>query len=92
MIVIGFDVTFPEPERNLVLEMQERLGEESSQLINDIPRVQEALDGDSYFAEKMQFTDVALGMSFRANEALGTVYCLSKFPSLIKAILAFQHY
>jgi adenylate cyclase len=27
-LVIGFDVTFPEPERNLVLELEERLGSE----------------------------------------------------------------
>ena len=70
VLVIGFDVTFPEPERNLAIELQQRLGADSQDLINELSRVQDALDGDSYFAEKMQYTDVALGMSFRANEAL----------------------
>ena len=69
-LVIGFDVTFPEPARNLALELEERLGSESQVLINDLSRVQEALDADAYFAEKLQFTDVALGMSFRPFEAL----------------------
>ncbi|MBN4075692.1 adenylate/guanylate cyclase domain-containing protein [Gammaproteobacteria bacterium AH-315-E17] len=69
-LVIGFDVTFPEPARNLVLELEERLGSESRALINDLERVQEAMDADAYFADKLQSTDVALGMSFRANDAL----------------------
>lgn len=69
-LVIGFDVTFPEPARNLALELEDRLGSESQLLINDLDRVQEALDADAYFAEKLQLTDVALGMSFRPNQAL----------------------
>ena len=70
VLVVGFDVTFPEPERNLAVELQQRLGSESQDLINQLGQVQEALNGDAYFAGKMQYTDVALGMSFRANEAL----------------------
>ena len=69
-LVIGFDVTFPEPARNLALELEERLGSESRTLINDLDRVQEVLDADAYFAEKLQSTDVALGMSFRPSDAL----------------------
>jgi len=69
-LVIGFDVTFPEPARNLALELEDRLGSESQLLINDLDRVQQALDADAYFAKKLQLTDVALGMSFRPNEAL----------------------
>jgi adenylate cyclase len=69
-LVVGFDVTFPEPARNLALELEDRLGSESQMLINDLDRVQQALDADAYFAEKLQLTDVALGMSFRPNEAL----------------------
>ncbi len=69
-LVIGFDVTFPEPSRNLALELEERLRSESQLLINDLVRVQQALDADAYFAEKLQSTDVALGMSFRPSEAL----------------------
>ena len=69
-LVVGFDVTFPEPARNLALELEDRLGAESQLLINDLDKVQQALDADAYFAEKLQLTDVALGMSFRPNEAL----------------------
>jgi len=69
-LVIGFYVTFPEPARNLALELEERLGSESQILITDLDRVQQALDADAYFAEKLQSTDVALGMSFRPFEAL----------------------
>lgn len=69
-LVVGFDVTFPEPARNLALEIEERLGDESQLLINDLERVQQVLDADTYFAEKLQFTDVALGMSFKPNETL----------------------
>jgi adenylate cyclase len=70
VLVIGFDVTFPEPARNLALELEDRLGAESQLLINDLDKVQQALDADAYFAEKLQLTDVALGMSFRPNESL----------------------
>ncbi len=70
VLVIGFDVTFPEPARNLALELEERLGSEGLDLINDLDRVQEALDADAYFAEKIQTNDVALGMSFLASDAL----------------------
>ncbi len=69
-LVIGFDVTFPEPARNLALELEERLGPQSRELASDLDRLQQALDADSYFADKLQSTDVALGMSFRINEAL----------------------
>ncbi|MDG2090709.1 MAG: adenylate/guanylate cyclase domain-containing protein [Gammaproteobacteria bacterium] len=69
-LVVGFDVTFPEPARNLALELEERLGSESQVLINDLDRVQQAMDADAYFADKLQSTDVALGMSFRPFEAL----------------------
>jgi len=70
VLVIGFDVTFPEPARNLAFEIEERLGSEGLELINDLDRVQEALDADAYFADKLQATDVALGMSFRALDNL----------------------
>ncbi len=69
-LVIGFDVTFPEPARNLAAELEERLGDQSHELINNLEQVQQVLDADSYFAEKLGFTDVALGMSFRFDEAL----------------------
>ncbi len=70
VLVIGFDVTFPEPARNLALELEERLGNESRTLINDLDRVQAVLDADAYFAEKLRSTDVALGMSFRPSDTL----------------------
>lgn len=69
-LVIGFDVTFPEPARNLASELEERLGPQSNELINDLDQVQQLMDADSYFAEKLTYTDVALGMSFRFDEAL----------------------
>lgn len=70
VLVIGFDVTFPEPARNLAFELEERLGSQSRELITDIGAIQQALDADAYFADKLRSTDVALGMSFRINEAL----------------------
>jgi len=70
VLVIGFDVTFPEPARNLALDLEERLGPQSRELVTDLDRLQQTLDADSYFADKLQSTDVALGMSFRINEAL----------------------
>ncbi|MDC0598963.1 CHASE2 domain-containing protein, partial [Gammaproteobacteria bacterium] len=70
-LVVGFDFFFPEYERNIVAELQQRTTDTG--LLDLVPRLeemQELLDGDKYFAEQMQQTDVVLGFSFRPDEVL----------------------
>jgi adenylate cyclase len=73
-LVIGFDVFFPEYERNLVQELQQRVSEteayadSAETLLPQLENVKELMDGDRYFADSMQATDVVLGLSFRADE------------------------
>lgn len=74
VLVVGFDVYFPEYERNLVRELEQRVELNpdyqvaSEQLLGDLDEVRDLLDGDLYFAESMQATDVVLGFSFRPTE------------------------
>lgn len=74
VIVIGFDYFFPEPERNLMNELRKRLQESGSDSdLSTLPQLQEwsdLLNGDLYFAEQMNQTDVVLGISFKPGEAL----------------------
>ena len=73
-LVIGFDVTFPEYERNLVRELQERLQLDADLAGNTddlLPRLEEintVIDGDRYFAESMKTKDIVLGYSFSTSE------------------------
>lgn len=72
VLVVGFDVFFPEYDRNLAVElndriagdpaMAERVGMLMEQL--DTDAVRNALDADRAFADSMSATDVVLGFSF----------------------------
>jgi len=74
VIVIGFDYFFPEPERNLMLELQERLGEDES--TGSLPPEEQLrqwsdlLNGDQHFAEQMNYGDVVLGVSFKSSDTI----------------------
>ncbi len=78
-IVIGFDVFFPEYERNLVKELglRARNGADASAAADAVLQHLESLsisnpdlfDGDAYLADSMQSTEVVLGFSFKNNEA-----------------------
>ena len=74
VIVVGFDVTFPEPERNLAEEYQARLvadgatGGSADPLLPLLEEKRDFFDADQYFADSMQSIDVVLGFSFRADE------------------------
>lgn len=75
VLVVGFDVFFPEYDRNLAVELTQRVDDDSdmasqvgsllSQLDSDL--VRNALDADRAFAESMTATDVVLGFSFLGN-------------------------
>ncbi|HEY0960935.1 MAG TPA: adenylate/guanylate cyclase domain-containing protein [Pseudomonadales bacterium] len=76
VLVVGFDVFFPENDRNLAVELGQRVEEDPdmaaqvgtlmSQLDTDILR--NALDADRAFANSMAVTDVVLGFSFLSND------------------------
>jgi adenylate cyclase len=78
VLVVGFDVFFPEYERNLTAELRNRieLNPDYSETVQDLlPQLddyQELLDGDRYFSEAMESVDVVLGFSFRFNEGIRT--------------------
>jgi adenylate cyclase len=77
-LVVGFDVSFPEHERNVFGELQQRLssgdelGGEVEALLPALQELSQQIDGDRYFAASMQATDVVLGFSFRNNEPVRT--------------------
>ena len=74
VIVIGFDFFFPEPERNLMLELREKSS--GTDLAKDLPPVSqlekwsELLDGDLHYAEQMKLMDVVLGISFKSDDTV----------------------
>jgi len=76
VLVVGFDVYFPEYERNLVRELEQRVeldpdyAPATGDLLGQLDDMRDLLDGDLYFAESMQATDVVLGFSFRPAEAV----------------------
>jgi adenylate cyclase len=73
-------VFFPEYERNLALELVQRIGSDATTSANmssfqsQLEQVQNEnpilFDADAYFAEAMQSKDVVLGFSFRSNEGV----------------------
>ncbi len=77
-LVVGFDVFFPEYERNLAKELSQRIksGADSKGTANALLPQLESLsnlpgfDGDAYFADSMGKTDVVLGFSLRETEEL----------------------
>ena len=72
VIVVGFDVFFPEYERNPVDELARRIesgADATGEAQALLPLLQSGsvaglLDADAYFAEKMASTEVVLGYSF----------------------------
>jgi len=74
-LVVGFDVFFPEYERNIAVELNRRLEADPSlqegmeDLLPELSALATVLDADRYFAESMEITDVVLGFSFRRNES-----------------------
>ena len=76
-LVVGFDVFFPEYERNVALELNARLQDDSAlrdSMITMVPQLQllgSLLDADKHFAESMGRTDVVLGFSFRQDSDAG---------------------
>ncbi len=76
-LVIGWDYFFPEYERNLVAEVERAIEAGSTRdLESMLPMLASAraqipqLEGDRYFAEQMEQTDVVLAISFKPNEVL----------------------
>ncbi|MDR0780850.1 MAG: adenylate/guanylate cyclase domain-containing protein [Pseudomonadales bacterium] len=75
-LVVGFDVFFPEYERNVARELDERLQNDSalrdslSTLAPQLDWLASLLDADQYFANSMSATDVVLGFSFSQNQHL----------------------
>jgi adenylate cyclase len=77
-LVVGFDVFFPEYERNVALELKARLQGDRAlhdSMITLVPQLEllgSLLDADKQFAESMKATDVVLGFSFRQNEGVNS--------------------
>jgi len=73
VLVVGFDVFFPEYERNLAAELQSRIeldpayAEIAAPLLPQLEEYREVFDGDRAFAESMQSVDTVLGFSFSPN-------------------------
>jgi len=73
-LVVGFDVFFPEYERNVANELNARLQDDQAlrdalnTLVPQLEMLGNLLDGDRYFAEAMQATEVVLGFSFRLED------------------------
>lgn len=69
-LVVGFDVFFPEYERNLASELQSRIelapdyAELAGPLLPQLEQYSELFDGDRAFADAMQSVDTVLGFSF----------------------------
>jgi len=69
--IVGFDVFFPEAERNVARELERQLAQdaalqtEMAPLVPELQQLSELLDADRYFAQRMQRTDVVLGFSFQ---------------------------
>ncbi len=76
VLVVGFDVFFPESERNLAIELRQRISNDPDMsgsvgsLLPELDKedVRDILDADQYFGETMGVTDVVLGFSFRQVE------------------------
>jgi adenylate cyclase len=73
--VVGFDVFFPEYDRNVLKELTQRIEQGSENagdaqaLLPQLAKHPELLDADAYFGKSMAGgADVVLGFSFRPNE------------------------
>lgn len=74
VIVIGFDYFFPEPERNLMFELQAKVldagGSESLPPDELLQQWSDLLNGDQHFADEMSKGDVVLGVSFKSSDSV----------------------
>lgn len=86
VIVIGFDYFFPEPERNLMLELQAKVTDAGS--ADALPpegllqQWSDLLNGDQHFSDQMSFGDVVLGVSFKSSDPIS----YGKLPDPIVAL------
>lgn len=71
--MVGFDVFFPEAERNVARELNRQLERDAAlqtqmaPLLPQLRQLSETLDADRYFARRMQRVDVVLGFSFQRS-------------------------
>lgn len=78
VLVVGFDVFFPEYERNLTAELQSRIeldpdyAEIAAPLLPQLAEYSAVFDGDRAFAEAMQSVDTVLGFSFSPDPEVRT--------------------
>jgi len=74
VLLTGFDITFPEPQRNLVREILKYAdGEElDDNLTAQLLSMEQALDADTYFADTMADSqmDVVLALSFNPVQSV----------------------
>jgi adenylate cyclase len=77
-LVVGFDVFFPEYERNLTRELRSRIeldpdyAELAGALLPQLEQYSDVFDGDRALADAMQLVDTVLGFSFSLDPgALG---------------------
>ncbi|MDP1931869.1 MAG: adenylate/guanylate cyclase domain-containing protein [Gammaproteobacteria bacterium] len=74
VLVTGFDITFPEPQRNLVRDLLSRVDDDQLQdgVAEELLLLEDELDADSYFARAIgsPAMDVVLALSFNPIEAV----------------------
>jgi adenylate cyclase len=71
VIVLGYDYFFPEPERSLIQELQDKVGDtDTLPPEHQLQEWSELLNGDFHFAEQMGNVDVVLGVSFKSGDTL----------------------
>jgi adenylate cyclase len=62
--VVAFDVTFPDPEINIVQELIDRLKGSSPEIIPQLKGLKETFDHDALFAKSLELGDSVLGLVF----------------------------
>lgn len=68
VIVVGFDITFPEPDRNIRdLLAPLDLTQLDSGFTRTLEQIEPQIDADRYFAQVMETTDVVLSINFNAS-------------------------
>jgi len=104
VLVVGFDVFFPEYERNLVTELRSRIelnpdyADTVTELLPMLDDYRTLLDGDVHFAAAMESVDTVLGFSFRPFEGIRTgvlpdpIFNLSSRQSALISLSSVQGY
>ncbi len=72
VVVIGFDIVFSEPERNVASEMLEALQRAGvrPELRSSIRSLEKGFDADSLFASVLDQTDVVMGYFLHAEQSI----------------------